>query len=104
MDIKVKNKALLNRWLWHYGNEPNGLWRCIVAERLGSNHRNLTPSLHNSARMFKILKNVIKPLYGGSYFSTCIIEGLSIFFRNRGIIEFWDDKWINGYILKFEFP
>ncbi|KAK8565373.1 hypothetical protein V6N12_058936 [Hibiscus sabdariffa] len=32
-DMKVKNHALLNKWLWRYGNEPDNLWRIVIDEK-----------------------------------------------------------------------
>ena len=34
-DISIKNKALLNKWVWRYGEEPNALWRAIIDSKYG---------------------------------------------------------------------
>ncbi|KAL4278435.1 hypothetical protein GQ457_03G038090 [Hibiscus cannabinus] len=33
VDFGIKNRALLNKWLWKYGTEPNSLWRRIIAAK-----------------------------------------------------------------------
>ena len=30
MDVDIKNRALLYKWFWRYGDEPNALWRAII--------------------------------------------------------------------------
>lgn len=31
-----KNKALLAKWVWHYNQEKNVLWRKLIKEKYGS--------------------------------------------------------------------
>lgn len=35
-DLEVKNKALLNKWIWQYGEEKDSLWREILVGTTGS--------------------------------------------------------------------
>ena len=35
MDIDIKNRALLNKWVWRYGEEPNAMWKVIIASKYG---------------------------------------------------------------------
>ena len=37
VDIGIKNRALLNKWIWRYGKEPNVMWRVIIASKYGGN-------------------------------------------------------------------
>ncbi|EOY09515.1 Uncharacterized protein TCM_024931 [Theobroma cacao] len=88
VDIEVKNNAVLNKWLWRYENEPKGLWRCIVAEKLSLDQKSLTPNLQNNVRIFEIWRNIVKPLYGGDTFSSYIIEGLGVSLGSESRIKF----------------
>ncbi|KAL4366278.1 hypothetical protein GQ457_05G030610 [Hibiscus cannabinus] len=42
-DVKLKNRALLNKWLWRYGVEPSSLWRRVIASKYGYHSNNLLP-------------------------------------------------------------
>ena len=35
VDVGIKNRALLNKWVWRYGDEPNAMWRAIIASKYG---------------------------------------------------------------------
>jgi hypothetical protein len=39
------NKALLGKWLWHFGSEESHLWRRVIAAKYGWNGVNGSPSL-----------------------------------------------------------
>ena len=35
MDVSIKNRALLYKWFWRYGEEPSALWRKIIDSKYG---------------------------------------------------------------------
>lgn len=37
IDLGLKNRMLLNKWLWRYANELDNTWRKIVVEIVGEN-------------------------------------------------------------------
>ncbi|XVE71618.1 hypothetical protein DITRI_Ditri10aG0165600 [Diplodiscus trichospermus] len=39
----LKNGALLNKWIWRYGEENEALWRSVIAEKYGGCHTDLLP-------------------------------------------------------------
>ena len=45
MDVSIKNRALLNKWVWRYGEEPCALWRVIIASKYGGCHNGFPPRL-----------------------------------------------------------
>ena len=35
-NLRVFNRALLGKWLWHFGNEENAFWRLLISAKYGS--------------------------------------------------------------------
>ena len=35
VDISLKNRTLLNKWIWRYGEELGVLWRSIIDDKYG---------------------------------------------------------------------
>lgn len=33
VDMELKNKALLKKWVWQYGNELEEFWRRIIVKK-----------------------------------------------------------------------
>ena len=103
-DISIKNRALLNKWVWRYGEEPNALWRAIIDSKYGGDPFDLIPSLRLQRRFSSVWKNVTKTLgsqdihFNGA--SSCM--GFSL--GDGSCICFWRDKWIEGVVLKEAFP
>lgn len=34
-NLKIFNRALLEKWLWHYNKEPEGLWKSVIENKYG---------------------------------------------------------------------
>ncbi|KAL4282105.1 hypothetical protein GQ457_03G003350 [Hibiscus cannabinus] len=62
VDFGIKNRALLNKWLWKYGTEPNSLWRRIIAAKYEGESSSLLPVNLNPANKSWIWRNLLKPL------------------------------------------
>ncbi|GMI64253.1 hypothetical protein like AT4G29090 [Hibiscus trionum] len=44
------NRALLCKWFWHFGNEPEALWRQVVeANQIGKPHNMVPISAENNS-------------------------------------------------------
>lgn len=41
MDLGLRNRAVMNTWIWRYGNERDCLRRSVIAERNGNDLRRL---------------------------------------------------------------
>ena len=39
MDIGIKNRVLLNKWVWRYSDEPSAMWRKIIASNIEGSFR-----------------------------------------------------------------
>ena len=34
-DLSILNRALLCKWIWHFANEKNALWRNVICWKFG---------------------------------------------------------------------
>ncbi|EOY19422.1 Uncharacterized protein TCM_044508 [Theobroma cacao] len=42
IDLEIKNRTLLNKWIWRYGRERDSLWREVIVEKTrGGNERRI---------------------------------------------------------------
>ncbi|XP_017974450.1 PREDICTED: uncharacterized protein LOC108661541 [Theobroma cacao] len=44
VDLEVKNRALMNKWIWRYENDRDSLWREVLVEKIGSDPTKLLPN------------------------------------------------------------
>ena len=50
MDVGIKNRALLNKWVWRYDEESSVMWRMIIVSKYGGDPSGLIPSLKHQRR------------------------------------------------------
>ncbi|KAL4384774.1 hypothetical protein GQ457_15G024410 [Hibiscus cannabinus] len=62
VNFKVKNRALLNKWLWRFGSETDSLWRKVVNARYEEKNGSLLPANLKMANKSWIWRNIIAPL------------------------------------------
>ena len=103
VDLRLKNRALLNKWIWRYGYEPKAMWKSIIVSKYGGEFDGLTPCIGNRRRFSKLWTNITRPLWYqenqigvSSDSGYCLGDG-----RN---IRFWWDEWIDRVVLKRAFP
>ncbi|OMO61107.1 hypothetical protein CCACVL1_23740 [Corchorus capsularis] len=102
-DLGIQNRALLNKWIWRFGNEENSLWRNVVAAKNGLQVDKIIPSTGN--RMASSLwKIIVKPLFGNDALSVHTKPGLFISIKDGSIVDFWRDKWVDDLVLSEAFP
>ncbi|KAL4385916.1 hypothetical protein GQ457_09G028800 [Hibiscus cannabinus] len=58
INFKVKNHAMLFKWIWRYGSEPNSLWRKIIADRYESSPNTILPTNVKSLNKSFIWRNI----------------------------------------------
>ena len=49
--VLVKNRGLLNKWLWHYGNETNSLWRRVLCKKNDVDENSLLSNINNIKKL-----------------------------------------------------
>ena len=104
VDVGIKNRALLNKWVWRYGDEPNAMWKAIIASKYGGDHSDLFLSLNNQRRFSGTWKNITKFLGCQNSHSFGFLSGIGFSLGNGRCIRFWLDEWIDGVVLKSTFP
>ncbi|EOY14430.1 Uncharacterized protein TCM_033819 [Theobroma cacao] len=76
-NIEVKNRALLNKWIWRYEKERDSLWREVLVAKTKSDPTMLLPS---------------------------VTSNLGFAVGNGENIKFWQDEWMEGIILSDAVP
>ncbi|XVF49153.1 hypothetical protein PTKIN_Ptkin03bG0245600 [Pterospermum kingtungense] len=104
IDLSLKNRALLNKWIWRYSMEDDALWRRVVDSIYGGSRTDLLPPICNQRKFSRIWRNVTQPLRISEEFSDTFIQGLGFLLGNGEKISFWHDEWIPGVVLKWSFP
>ena len=100
VDFRLKNRALLNKWIWRYGEEPNAMWRLIIASKYGGDHYGLIPFIGNQRRFSRIWENITKPLCSHDNLSNASFSGIGYSLGDGSRIRFWWDNWTEGVMLK----
>lgn len=104
VDLAVKNRGLLNKWIWRYANEEDAMWRKIIVGKYGENYTNLLPENRNVRRFSIVWRNIVKPLVVVDESHSYLMDGLGYSLGNGVRISFWCHEWIDGVMLKFGFP
>ncbi|WRX10498.1 Reverse transcriptase zinc-binding domain - like 2 [Theobroma cacao] len=103
LDLELKNRALLSKWLWRYANEPDYLWRIVVAAINKLNPSFMIPSGKVSNLSF-LWKQISKPLLPGNNYHNFVISGFGHSLGNGTTISFWNDAWLENSTLSVLFP
>ncbi|XVE70601.1 hypothetical protein DITRI_Ditri10aG0084400 [Diplodiscus trichospermus] len=61
IDVKLKNKAQLNKWVWRYGEESGTMWRKLIIEKYVREADPLIPIVDNYRHFSTIWKNITRP-------------------------------------------
>ncbi|KAE8691862.1 hypothetical protein F3Y22_tig00110865pilonHSYRG00168 [Hibiscus syriacus] len=100
-DLKLRNRLLLNKWPWRFGREPENLWRRVIAEKYGYDHRALVPSAPIGRNKSWIWSNITRPL---SQPDDPFSDHLRVVLGDGNSIDFWNDSWTDCKSLKMAFP
>ncbi|EOY32411.1 Uncharacterized protein TCM_040316 [Theobroma cacao] len=95
INLYIKNKSLLNKWLWRFDNEQDSYWRKIIVEMNGLDSNYLLPTCHNLRNFFKIWRNILSPLFSSGCMSNLVRESFGLAVRNGSYIKFWHDNWVD---------
>lgn len=78
IDIGLKNRALLNKWLWCFCNDSNSLWKQVIVEKLGNKEDRLMSRPAQGVRVSGFWKSITKPLDGSCCFNNFVLDGIGI--------------------------
>ncbi|XVE62137.1 hypothetical protein DITRI_Ditri06bG0094700 [Diplodiscus trichospermus] len=104
VDLKLKNRVLMNKWIWRYGMEEDALWSKVTNSKYGGANTDLLPNVCNYRRFSTLWKNITNALIFDNEYANTFSSSVGYSLGNSGKIKFWDMEWILGTILKFSFP
>jgi hypothetical protein len=96
-NLRLFNQALLGKWLWRYGTEPEALWRRVVDVKYGSLWGGWCSNDCRGPYGVGLWKNIRK---GWESFSRHLFMEVGHGTR----IRFWHDRWCGMEPLKVTFP
>ena len=87
IDLRLKNKALLNKWIWWYANEPDSLWCSVISIKNGSASNSLLPQppSYKSSQMWS---HICKPLLPSNKFHSLVHSNIGYFLGCGSRIRF----------------
>ncbi|EOY09947.1 Uncharacterized protein TCM_025321 [Theobroma cacao] len=91
IDIGLKNRALLNKWLWCFCNDSNSLWKQVIVEKLGNKEDRLMSRPAQGVRVSGFWKSITKPLDGSCCFNNFVLDG---HLESQVLVREFDDKLI----------
>ncbi|XVF13719.1 hypothetical protein REPUB_Repub08aG0231800 [Reevesia pubescens] len=104
VDLKLKNRALLNKWAWRYSKENESFWRSVIDSKYGGDDSLILP-FYGHARNFSWLwKNISLPLFSNDSCSSVFSSNLCFSLGNGNRIRFWVDEGVENVILRERFP
>ncbi|KAE8658066.1 hypothetical protein F3Y22_tig00116975pilonHSYRG00163 [Hibiscus syriacus] len=62
VDLKLKNRSLLNKWLWKFGEESSSLWRKVLEAKYGLDHSSMVLRPINSSKLFWVWRSISSPM------------------------------------------
>ncbi|XP_026438870.1 uncharacterized protein LOC113337403 [Papaver somniferum] len=96
-NLKLTNKALMDKWSWRFAKEKKQLWRRIIQEKMQTQSKALWVKDSNKSQGRGMWKNIQKQKQ--------IVEQLPITQINKGdTIMFWWDCWTGTQSLKLQYP
>ncbi|XVF83970.1 hypothetical protein PTKIN_Ptkin16aG0537100 [Pterospermum kingtungense] len=104
VDLELKNRALLNKWIWRYAEDEKSLWRRVVDGCYGGSNNDLIPRMSNHTRFSSVCRDITKPLVVSDDYLQFFMLGIGFLLGDGKRILFWHHEWIPWIILKYKFP
>ncbi|XVF65903.1 hypothetical protein PTKIN_Ptkin09bG0288100 [Pterospermum kingtungense] len=82
VDLGLKNRALLNKWVWRFSIDNNSLWKQVIVERYGGSTNDLLPQVSNFRNFSGLWKSITKPLVSLDGLSKLLTSGLGYLLGN----------------------
>ncbi|GMI75505.1 hypothetical protein like AT4G29090 [Hibiscus trionum] len=101
VDLRVKNRALLNKWLWRFSTDKECLWRKVIVAKYKLEDHCLIPNRLPEKAGSWVWKNITTPLQSSNDRFT---SNLRWALGDGSSIRFWIDYWTEVSSLKVAFP
>jgi hypothetical protein len=96
-NLRIFNRALLGKWLWHFGNEWEALWRWVILAKYGSLPGGWTSGSIPGPYGVGLWKNIKKDwIHFSRFLSYEVGDGTQV--------KFWTDIWCGMDTLKEAYP
>ncbi|KAK3189252.1 hypothetical protein Dsin_028813 [Dipteronia sinensis] len=102
--MKLKNYALLTKWVWRFGSEDNVLWKRVLCAKYGKNHMDLGWSWKKSVNASHFINTVSSLLKEGSKTVEVFNIGLQVLVGCGDRALFWEDITWDSIPIKIAFP
>ncbi|XVE65659.1 hypothetical protein DITRI_Ditri08aG0017800 [Diplodiscus trichospermus] len=100
--LSIGDRALLNKWIWRYGDEKEALWRKVIDDKYGG--KELLPQVVNHRRFSGLRRIITKPMIYFNEHSETLFSSLGFSLGSGSRIDFWSCGWIPDVIVKYAFP
>ncbi|KAE8735785.1 Pentatricopeptide repeat-containing protein [Hibiscus syriacus] len=90
IDKRVKNRALLSKWIWRFGCERDCLWKKVICAKNKQHPTSLAPNSAASRNTSWMWRSIIKPLSQGD---KMFAKNLCPVLGDDKFIDFWTDCW-----------
>ncbi|XVF41627.1 hypothetical protein PTKIN_Ptkin01aG0294700 [Pterospermum kingtungense] len=75
MDLLLKNRGLVNKWIWHFGEDYEALRKKLILEKYGGEVDALLPHMGAYKKFFPLWRKVTKPLIvSDEYLDTMLLQ------------------------------
>ncbi|GMI83350.1 hypothetical protein like AT4G29090 [Hibiscus trionum] len=99
-NLRVKNRALLNKWMWRFGSEKQDLWRRVIVEKYNMDECMMVPNITPSRITSWVWRNISSPVLNPN---DSFVSNLRWVLGDGESIRFWSDHWTEVKSLKDAF-
>ncbi|KAE8653771.1 hypothetical protein F3Y22_tig00117056pilonHSYRG00153 [Hibiscus syriacus] len=100
-DVKVRNRALLNKWIWRFSEESDNLWRKIIVAKYNYDPAAIFPKGNTVRRLNGLWHDIVRPVMSNE---DDFLVDVRCVMGNGSRINFWNDHWTEVRSLKVAFP
>lgn len=91
VDLRVKNKSLMAKWIWRFAMDKEVLWRKIIAAKYGTAVQNWRFRTNNFNDMSAVWRGIIENAKDSKVAKWVGNESFRWLVGNGNSIIFWED-------------
>ncbi|XP_039070455.1 uncharacterized protein LOC120217432 [Hibiscus syriacus] len=89
-DLRIKNRSLLNKWIWRYGSESECIWRKFIDAKYGYDSSSLLLKSGSWRKGSWVWINITRPLVSDG---DSLSKDLRCVVGDGKFVDFWEDYW-----------